>query len=199
MQDQIRQAAGEVVHSIVTRIQPDEIQLAFQALQLDTWRNPDLSRADITAKLQVLKQQYATELPNPSGTGFLPPLIDAAAMDLQFDSFEVRMKARARLSAAETTETCWAAAMENPSIGRHISSYCELAKIMITFPATSVENERHFSLMNLLKSPLRNRMGPELLNALCRIKRSQYGVRCFPYQACLGVWKKEKQRRGIDA
>ena len=45
----------------------------------------------------------------------------------------------------------------------------------MTFPATSVENETHFSLMKLLKSSLRNQMGPELLNALwrvCRVKHS---------------------------
>ena len=77
-----------------------------------------------------------------------------------------------RALVGEKTASAWARAIANPASSRHLSEYIKLAKSMLTSPATSVENKRQFSLMKLLKSYInlhRNRMGPQLLNGLCRI------------------------------
>jgi hypothetical protein len=69
---------------------------------------------------------------------------------------------------------------------------------MICLPTTSVENERTFSLMNLIKTCLRNRTGPQLLEDLCRIQRSEYELKTFPYEKIYAVWMM-KERYGVNA
>jgi hypothetical protein len=68
----------------------------------------------------------------------------------------------------------------------------------MSFPITSVENERQFSLMNLVKNKFRNRMGEKLLNAICRIKRCSYTVENFPFGEAQKNWARQKSRRGAS-
>ena len=65
--------------------------------------------------------------------------------------------------------------------------------------ATSVENERQFNSMNLIKDSGRNRLGPTILNALCRIKRSGYTSQTCPYGEAIKLWQKQKNRRGVGS
>ena len=57
--------------------------------------------------------------------------------------------------------------------------------------------------MKLLKSPLRNRMGSELLNALCRLNHSVYGVRVPDIGLALIAQPRAKKakvnRRSLDS
>ena len=103
-----------------------------------------------------------------------------------------------RALVGEKTASAWARAIANPASSRHLSEYIKLAKFMLSSPATSVENERQFSLMKLLKSTTRNRMGPQLLNGLCRIQRSGYSLLDFPFEESLKVWLAEASRRAVD-
>jgi hypothetical protein len=103
-----------------------------------------------------------------------------------------------RAAAGEEPSTAWATISKAFNMRRHIPEFLKLAQIMLVSPATSVDNERQFSLMKLLKSPIRNRMGPEMLNSLCRIKRSGITVQEFPYKECLEEWLKRKNRRMVS-
>ena len=51
---------------------------------------------------------------------------------------------------------------------------------------------------DLLKSATGNRMGPQLLNGLCRIQRSGYSLVYFPFEESRKVWLAEASRRAVD-
>ncbi len=94
----------------------------------------------------------------------------------------------------DSTADCWNIALSKDVVRKHIQSYCKLAIVARVLPSTSVENERHFSLMALLKDARRNRMGPEMLNGLCIVQRSEHTLGNFPYKQALQIWN-EKDRR----
>jgi hypothetical protein len=95
-----------------------------------------------------------------------------------------------------SADECWARVFKSETQLHHIRSFAELAKIALTTPTGSVENERSFSLMNYVKNERRNKLGPEALNAICRIKRSGYTIKDFPYEETIRVWKETRPRRG---
>ena len=68
---------------------------------------------------------------------------------------------------------------------------------MLLIPVGSVENERCFSLMNLLKSDLRNRLGEDHLNCCVRVKRCRFGLNDFPFNEALSQWNDMVERRQI--
>ena len=108
---------------------------------------------------------------SPVSTDELSGLAEAADINMQLDDFIDRMCARAK--ADDATLQCWTQAISKPVLNgrhiRHISSYVTLASIMLTLPSTSVENERQFSLMNLVKDKRHHRMGHGMLNDLCAL------------------------------
>ena len=164
--------------------------MLFRSFKRDTGRSSQTSaqqrsrcseREPKLFKLESLKEHYGTEeVWDVSSTGKLQPVIDAAQMDLDYASFELPMETRAK--RGESTEECWSVAIQTASVRGHMPSHCQLAQIMLVLPSISVENERQFSLRKLLKGALRDGMKADMLNALCRVKRSPYGLLDFPYQ-----------------
>lgn len=198
------EAARAVTNGLTARTEMDTLQKAFQVLQVKPWfdissdRHEEIAfKAEARKSIEVLKAQYAVELPLPfQSDKVLEPLVKAEQLDAQFDSLAERLESRA--GAADSTIQCWSAAFSNHTvIGRYISSYCKLAGIMLILPSTSVENERQFSLMSMLKYGRRNKLGPKMLNALCRLKRSPLTVKTFPYGEGLAQWKRAAVRRGV--
>lgn len=126
----------------------------------------------------------------------LPPLLSAASLDLQYDSMIAAVSARA---GKKSMEDFWAQVFSRLHVRQHIPDFAALAQIALSFPLTSVENERQFSLMNLVKNARRNRLGPPALNALCRIKRSSYTVETMPYDEVYKTWLGKKVRRNVNA
>ena len=96
-----------------------------------------------------------------------------------------------------SADVCWARVFTSETQLQHIRNFADLAKIALTTPTGSVENEGSFSLMNYVNNERRNRMGPEVLNAICRIKRSGYTIKVFPYEETIRVWKESRPRRGL--
>ena len=88
----------------------------------------------------------------------------------------------------DSTAECWKKAITIECIKKHLRSYCKLVKVSLVLPS-SVENERHFSLMKLLKDATGNRMGTQLLNALCIVQRSEFSEQKDPFREALKVWK----------
>ena len=120
----------------------------------------------------------------------------ADGLDEEFDSFTAYMELKA--TGQGSVDECWARVFTNEMQLRHIRNFAELAKIALVMPIGSVENERQFSLTNYTKNESRNRMGPEVLNAICRIKRSSYSVDLFPYRETIRGWKETRPRRGLN-
>lgn len=99
----------------------------------------------------------------------------------------MKSAARCAFSVEQTTEAFWERTFVSAA-HIHMPNFALLARIMMSLQSTSVENERTFSLMNLLKSALRNRMEQELLQNLCRIQRSHYTPQTFPYDKMHKAW-----------
>ncbi len=186
--------AEKVLHHLESRIREDDVVNAFQVLQPPFFKrqleqDPDCQSESLKAisrrKVAVLAEMYGTSASKADGS-VVPPLVDPTDLLLQFESLYTRMESAAK--HGQSTKDAWEAIFTSPAVSKHMPAYCTLAKIMLCVPVTSVENERQFSLMKLLKNEKRNRMGPELLNCLSRVKRSPYTVKTFPYQSWLREW-----------
>lgn len=74
-------------------------------------------------------------------------------------------------------------------------SVCKLEQVLLGLPAGSAATERAFSLINLLKSDLRDRLEEAHLIVCCkRLKRSQYSSKDFPYAAAAADYHKTPRR-----
>ena len=125
----------------------------------------------------------------------LAPLLDKKGLQLEWDTVLPALIARA---GTRSMGDFWGLVLRTPAQLQHMPQFAQLAQIALTFPITSVENERQFSLMNLVKNKFRNRMGEKLLNAICRIKRCSYTVENFPYREAQKEWATQKNRRGTS-
>lgn len=132
--------------------------------------------------------------PSPDEEHFSSPLVEAGQLDVEYDTMRSALQRRA---GSKTLEEFWGTALTNDALRQHMPGFTQLAKIAMCFPVTSVENERQFSLMNLIKTPARNRTQQRILNALCRIKRSSYTTETFPYEQAVKQWLSDKNRRGV--
>jgi hypothetical protein len=121
------------------------------------------------------------------------PLVNAK-LELELDTLMAALKPWA---GKKTMEEYRGQVLTTPTMLQYLPGFAHMARIAMSFPLTSVENERQFSFMKLVKSQTRNRLGESLLNALSRIKRSKYTVRSFPYEKAIKVWQKQKKRRGV--
>ncbi|GAB4819968.1 hypothetical protein N2152v2_007014 [Parachlorella kessleri] len=66
----------------------------------------------------------------------------------------------------------------------------KLALLSMTIPIGSVQNERSFSRMNLIKTELRNRLEGKHLNVAMRVARSRHTAATFPFKRAFSLWKK---------
>jgi hypothetical protein len=194
------EACSRLLDNLKKRIKSDDVMAAFEALhttffQAHSLENPEALRGLVKSKLEILKSYYG-EIATTAGGVDVPALINQDDLDEEFDSFFTRLSSAA--THGQSTKEAWKNIFVSPAVSKHMKSFCLLAKIMLCMPVTSVENERSFSLMNLLKDEKRNRMGSELLNCLSRIKSSSYSTNSFPYEALLQVWLKSGRYGGQD-
>jgi len=106
----------------------------------------------------------------------LEPLLDKSQLGLEFDNMLSAVQPRAREVHGGLLEP----GSDYPD-DEEVHASLLVAAIELNFPMTSVENDRQFSLMNIVKCESSNRLGEGLLNAPCRIKRSKYTVEYYPY------------------
>ena len=115
---------------------------------------------------------------------------------MQFDNLAILMKPKEGDCSEEgTTKEFWRELLQNKLIADDLSEFLELAEIMLVLPVGSVANERAFSLMNLLKSDLRNRLQAPHLNAALRATRSEHSLRTLPVAGILKEFRASKDRR----
>lgn len=83
--------------------------------------------------------------------------------------------------------------------GDDLSEWVKLAQIYLTLPTTSVSNERSFSIMNLIKDALRNRLSTFHLNVCMRLARSSCTYKDYPRARAYEIWEAARKRRFADA
>lgn len=98
-----------------------------------------------------------------------------------------------------TSGAFWATQLRNYVLSSAISAFALLvhAQIMLLIPVGSVENERSFSDVNLLKSSIRNRLDEQHLNACHRVRRCRFGLGDFPYREAVTSWREKCTRRNV--
>ena len=120
-------------------------------------------------------------------------MVDPYKLEAQQDDFRLVMEGR----QDEETKASWMSILADRYLREEISEFCKLANIMLCIPIGSVQNERCFSQMNLIKSDLRNRLGHQHLNAAMRIRRSKYTLESFPVHRAVQKFLQIKERRGV--
>lgn len=149
---------------------------------------------DAKRKFDKLLDIYAE--PKLTGNVSHEPLVDRADATAQWANFcnvmeNCKEDAYKRLRAGEF----WATQLTHELLVQTFSAVAILVQIMLLIPIGSVENERCFSLMNLLKNELRNRLDENHLNCAVRVKRCRFGLSTFPVDAALSHWNQQDQRR----
>ena len=76
-----------------------------------------------------------------------------------------------------------------------MSEYFKLVDLCQTMILGSVEDERMFSALKLLKSKLRNKLDKNVDTCL-RLYVRNYEVDNFPYERALALWRSNLERRG---
>ena len=78
-----------------------------------------------------------------------------------------------------------------------LTNVSRLYEYIQTVPLSSVECERSFSKMNLIKSALRNSLETDTLGDLMNISINGPDFKEFPYEEAFKVWQEKKERRFI--
>lgn len=81
------------------------------------------------------------------------------------------------------------------SLTKQYPNLSVLAKIVLVFPASSVDCERGFSTLNLIKTKTRNRLNTLHLDMLQRIKLLGGPPEKFPFAKAHQLWLHSKKRR----
>ena len=87
-------------------------------------------------------------------------------------------------------------APNSPAMLANVPNWCIVAEIFMVLPVGSVENERLFLQMELVKDDLRASLGDEHLNTALIVKVNGGDPDKFPYAARVRKWKALATKRG---
>lgn len=110
------------------------------------------------------------------------------------DSDELKLAAQGK---SVRTAQLLRAFLQQPSSQKEFPETCKLMSYALTLPISTVECERGYSLMNLIKTLLRNRLGQERLQDLMRVALVGKGVtdKSIDWMAILQFWFAAKARK----
>lgn len=92
------------------------------------------------------------------------------------------------------TSALWRAVEQDEYRMAHFLEWHKLAMFMLAVPITSVEPERRFSLLGLVKTDLRTCLSAAHLNACVRVASCQYTVETYDPKPALNRWNSLKKR-----
>ena len=72
-----------------------------------------------------------------------------------------------------------------------------LAEIILTYPASTAQVERGFSIQNAIKNKCRNRLGSVHLNQLICMRLNAPSIEDFPFHQAYVNWLDKKKRRYV--
>lgn len=149
--------------------------------------------------LKLLEETLGKELSLSDGTK-VPPKISMAGLKRQTAQFKEvvnRWCGQRKLKSHEA----WLGLEANSVLIEDISEWYRLACLALTIPIGSVENERRFSLKNLVHTDLRNRLGNKHLNTCVRISAvgsEKEALASFPFEKAFMHWAGLKKRYAAD-
>lgn len=183
-------------NELIRRFPDTDLLTSLSMVHPSYWKRPLLQK-HAAAHLKVLIAHFcgAAKFVGGLKAGELAvPLLDQDKLNSQFEDFVAQMTSLAPL--ASTLSALWCSFGDGPQAQR-ISEFVKLAKLYVTLPVASVENEKCFSTMKQLKTDTRNRLSPEHLNTCMAIFKSNTSSTTFDYDACYTLFL-ETVRRSLD-
>jgi hypothetical protein len=123
----------------------------------------------------------------------LPALFDWETLKEQAPEFISMM--RSRTKKAKSTSLLWRGIGGYDASRAVVSEWVKLAQLYMTIPIGSVDNERRFSRMKLVKTAVRNRLETPHLNTCMQVSSSHFTQYDYPYRAAHKIWQDAKDRR----
>lgn len=195
VQSLVKNAAAAVRIDMSTRFPTSSLMRALSMIQIPYWRDPRLGIRTFEKDVEQLIQYYATAKSVLGLNGKPPvkvdPVLDAERLQTQAAFFADWMTRNCE--DFETTQQLWLF-LDTTNITEAMGEYARLAHLVLSLPIGSVECERVFSHMNLLKSSIRNLMGEDYLNMSMRVATCDHSAKSFNFNHALRIWKASKQR-----
>lgn len=190
----VRQAAQLVLDANAQRFPDVPLMGAFEIFEPKWWRS---TRVLTGAEMEALSMSHLTTFADKYGDdattcdGFLvEKLVDGDALKSEWTNFAGFMKARVDQPAWAAMEPreFWTVTFSTDMFAEFLPNFARLAQVLLVLPMTSVENERHFSLMAFIKNNKRNRMLEPHLNICTRLFTCKHTFKTLPTEECLRQW-----------
>jgi hypothetical protein len=178
------EAAKVLVQEFDERFPAVELLDAMAIVDPRFWANPVQLDERTKAALQVLKKQYGNPILVPNSAP-VTPLLDSKRLDQQLASFKIAMETG---KACGSMTSCWQVLASMPTMFKSISEFARLAELVIAIPVCSVENERVFSVLKYIKSPIRNKLTVHLNTAVRMFAQSSFTLEDFDYDKAFEFW-----------
>lgn len=181
----VTQLASNAIAALKSRFPPSNILQALSIIQPEYYRDEKLSRKDFDVGVSTLCDLYGAVRVTGADAEHAP-LINAEK--LTFESTFMWDYMNSNKFAGLTAEMLWRRIDNDSALASRLSQFQIVAHIVMSLPASSVECERAFSLMSLIKDARRNRLQDAHLNACMRLGRSRFNLLSFPYDSAYQLW-----------
>lgn len=158
-----------------------------------------LDRLDVSKKIddavETIREHYC-EGSETSGGVWVPALLNYSLLKAQ--AFHYKQHAmRFTVATPPKPDEAWLFVEQSKILSEDLSEWLKAARLALCIPIGSVENERRFHLMNLVRTELRNRLKTDHLNMCVRVAASGKGVDAiekFNFAAAFDIWEAAKNR-----
>lgn len=156
---------------------------------LETWGNEEV---------EELADFYTAPQSHPGSDGFeyvSVPLLECTTGDIMKEWNRCKNIVKSNHYPVHSLNSLWEALANLQQDGSlECSNLIKLASIVLTHPVHSCDCERTFSVQNLTQTALRNRLSPDKLSQLMRVKIEGGDMKNFNFLAAVEKWRGEKRR-----
>jgi hypothetical protein len=195
VKEEVSAASTQTQIDLTSRFPSKLLCKALSIVHIKFWEGHSketATRLVLEKYLPAIKNQYCEEVVLDDGTK-LPPMLDWEALQEQSSEFLRLLPARAK--QATSTSELWRGLASYHSIACLILKFIKLARLYLSIPIGSVDNERRFSRMNLVKTPVRNRLSTVHLDTCMLVSCSHFTPHTYPYKAAHEIWSEAKACR----
>ena len=160
----------------------------------------DFTEGGFDDNVAVLSAFYGVDKVAEGGT-VVPRMIDPDLLRAQAPFFmkyasDAAMRIIATSDGAPQITRFWRLLVASPSFVVRITEFTKLAKMGIVMVGGSVEDERTFSVMNCVKTRLRNRLDDHLELCVRFSSQKLFTLSTFPLEAAVKLWEQGAGVRG---
>lgn len=184
----------KVLDDFESRFPPCEVLQSLAVVDPRYWLGNMFDMSSFATLMDVLIKQFGVDHKTSDGT-VIPALLCGKSLKAQAPSFISHMQG---LQEGITSSILWSRVASSDVLSARYSEWLIVARISLLVPIGSVENEREFSLLNLLKSDRRNRLAGDNLNACMSIATIPAGLTGFDFEQAYSHWFSSKNRRFIE-